>query len=239
MGRKQGLAGAMTMVVFGLVASPAMSATAVQTIDGVLGGKETPKLDKKKFKPTSVEVTTTTTDSSDPSAVPPKATRAVIKFDPKNTKFDPKATPGCDPNAITNTTTESALAICGTAKVGAGSGTAALPFGVGGTRQDFPAVVTAFNRADAKGLLLHSRVDALGSTVILVGTISGSTLSVEIPPIGGGVGAIAEFSTKVKRKDYAQGRCKAKTMHYTGTFTFSDAPEATATDKQACKRKGG
>jgi hypothetical protein len=144
---------------------------------------------------------------------------------------------GCEPASISNTSTQSALAACGSAQVGAGSAIAALPFGAGGTRQDFPAVVTAFNRADAKGILLHSRVDSLGTTAVLTGSLAGTTLNIAIPPLGGGVGAIAQFQTKVQAKSYVQARCKSKTIKTSSVFTFSDAPQATASDTQKCKQK--
>ena len=83
--------------------------------------------------------------------MPPKATTAQIKFDKKDVKFNTKAVPGCDQSQLANTTTETALTDCGNAKVGTGNATAALPFGTGGTRQDFPVVVTAFNRARREG----------------------------------------------------------------------------------------
>jgi hypothetical protein len=231
------IAATLGLVITAVAANSAIGITPTQTIDGVLAGKETPKLDKKKFKKTSVKVTTTTSDADNPSGMPPKATNARIVFDKKDIKFNTKAVPGCDANAIENTTTQAALSACGDSKIGTGSAVAALPFGAGGTRQDFNAVVTAFNRGDAKGILLHSRVDALGTTVVLKGTLSGSTLNVVIPPLGGGVGAIASFTTTVKSKDYVQGRCKDKKIKYSGTFTFSDAPSETATDTQKCKQK--
>ena len=234
---KHALGLALCLVVAVVPAGAAMGATATQTIDSVLGNKETPKFDKKKFKKTSIEVETTTTDAANPAAVPPKATKAVIKFDGKDVKFNPSAVPGCNPSSIAGTTTEAAIAACGSSVVGGGDAIAALPFGPGGTRSDVPVVVTAFNRGDAKGLLLHSRPTTLPTTTVLTGSISGTTLSIDIPPIGGGVGAIAQFQTKVKAKDYVQGRCKAKTIKTSSTFTFSDAPEATATDSQQCKRK--
>ncbi len=237
MRKKLFLGGALTLAVFGITAGSALALTPVQTIDGVLGNKATPKFDKKKFKKTSVEVTTTTSDADNPAGMPPKANKAEIKFDKKDMKFDTKAAKGCDPNAIENTSTEAALSACGSAKVGSGSAVAALPFGAGGTRQDFPATVTAFNRSDAKGILLHSRVDSLGTTVVLKGSLSGTNLSIDIPPLGGGVGAIAEFNSKIKKGSYVQGRCKSKKIKYQGTFTFTDAPSATATDTQKCKRK--
>jgi hypothetical protein len=235
--RKRFLIVPVGLIVAAAVAGTAISAPAVQTIDSTLGGKTTPKFDKKKFKATSVEVTTTTSDQANPAGIPPKATKAVIVFDKKDVKFNPKAVPGCDPNSIENTTTDAARAACPNSIVGGGSAVASLPLGAGGTRRDFPAVVTAFNRGDANGILLHSRVDALGTTVVLKGVLSGSTLSVDIPPLGGGVGAIASFQTKVQKKDYVQGRCKDKKIDTSATFTFSDAPAATATDSQKCKQK--
>jgi hypothetical protein len=217
-------------------ASTAISAPAVQTIDAVLGGKTTPKFDKKKFKATSVEVTTTTSDQANPAGVPPKTTQAVIKFDKKDVKFNPKAVPGCDPNAIENTTTEAAKAACSSSIVGGGSATAKLP--LGGSVLEVPAVVTAFNRGDANGILLHSRTSgAVNTTIVLKGVLQGSTLTVDVPPLGGGVGAISAFKTKVQKKDYVQGRCKDKKIDTSGTFTYSDAPAVTVTDRQKCKQK--
>lgn len=73
--------------------------------------------------------------------------------------------------------------------------------------------------------------------MVLKGALSGTNLSIDIPPLGGGVGAISEFNSKIKKGSYVQGRCKSKKIKYTGTFTFSDSPAATATDQQKCKRK--
>ena len=135
-------------------------------------------------------------------------------------------------------TTEEAKAICGDALVGDGTAIANLPFGPGGTRQDFEAVVTAFNRSDTNGILLHSRVDQLGTTTLLTAVLTGgSKLTVTVPPIGGGVGSSSLFSTSVGAKKYVQARCKDKKIDYKATFSFSDAPDATASDVQPCKQK--
>lgn len=220
------------------VPATAFGATAAdQTIDAQVGGKEKPKADKKKFKGTTIFVETTTADAADPAAMPPKASRAVINFPKSNMKFDPGAAPGCSQSQIANTTTEAAEAACGDAIVGRGDATAALPFGAGGTRQDFPVVVTAFNNGDADGILLHSRPQGLPTTTVLVGTLQGTTLDVAIPPLGGGVGAIAQFNTTVKKGKYVQFRCKKKSFKYTSTFTFTDTPTANAEDTQSCKQK--
>jgi hypothetical protein len=236
---KRFLIGAFVLAISVFVSSAAFGATAaIQTIDGQLGGKEKPKFDKKKFKATSVFVETTTADASNQAAMPPKANNARITFDNKDVKFNPAAVPGCTNSQIAGTTTEAAKQACPDSIVGAGDATASLPFGVGGTRQDYPVVVTAFNNGDSPGVLLHSRVDSLGTTTTLVGTLNGVVLNVVVPPLGGGVGAIAQFNTTVQAKDYIQGRCKDKKIDYEGQFTFSDGtPTATATDEQACKQK--
>jgi hypothetical protein len=138
--------------------------TAVQTLEG----KFTPnKLPKKQYKNGAIEVTVSATDADNPSGLPPKATRAEIFFDDDG-RVNPGAVPTCQQNEIENTTTEAAKAACGPSQVGGGSAVAALPFGPGGTRTDFPVTVTAFNGAGGT-LLLHSRVDQLGTTVVLPG----------------------------------------------------------------------
>lgn len=228
-------------VLASCVAIPASAfgaAAATQTIEAQVGGKEKPKADKKKFKGTTIYVKTTTADAADPAAMPPKASRAVINFPKSNMKFDPGAAPGCAQSQIANTTTDAAKAACGSSQVGSGKASAALPFGTGGTRQDFPVTVTAFNNGDADGILLHSRAEApLNTTTVLVGTLQGTTLDVAIPPLGGGVGAISSFETTVKKGKYVQFRCKKKSFKYTSTFTYTDTPSASAEDSQKCKQK--
>jgi hypothetical protein len=231
------LIGALGLIAALAVSGIAAAAPAIQTIDVKVTNKDKPKLDKKKFKGTKIDVTTTTADAANPSGMPPKATHAQIRFSKKNIKFDTSVAPGCDPNAIENTTTEAAKAACGDAEVGEGDAIAALPFGAGGTRQDYPAVVTAFNNGADKGILLHSRVNDLGTTVVLPGVLSGSTLDVDVPPLGGGVGAIAKFHTEVEEGKYVAVRCKKKSIKTGSTFTFSDAPPADASDSQRCKQK--
>ena len=227
-------------VAVGAMAIPAAAfgATANQTIEVKTTTKTTPKLDVKKFTGTVIDVTTATEDADNPSGMPPKANNAKITFSKKNMKFDPGAAPGCNAQTISGTTTEDAKAACGNAQVGSGDAIAALPFGPGGTRQDFPVVVTAFNSADEDGILLHSRVGApLNTTTTLVGTLNGTVLNVVVPPLGGGIGAIAKFHTKVQKGKYVQVRCKSTTIKTDSVFTFNDAPPAPASDSQKCKQK--
>ena len=230
-----GLAAAIT------IAGAAAAAPAVQTLEAEV---KPAKLPKDKYGNVGLTVTVAATDAANPSGLPPKATTAKILFDDDG-RLRPKGVPTCTQDQLVNTTTEAALDACSSAKVGSGTSLAALPFGTGGTRQDFPGVVTAF-AGPSNGLLLHARVDDLGTTVVLPGKVSnsgtgdfGPVLDVTVPPLAGGVGAIAEFSVTVKRGGYLQARCKDrdKTLDVESRFTYSDSPPSSATDSQKCKVK--
>ena len=91
-------------------------------------------------------------------------------------------------------------------------------------------------RANPKNVRFHQTA-ADAERVRMIGTLNGVVLNVEIPPLGGGVGAISEFDTLVKAGKYVQGRCKDKKINYTGEFRFNDAPTAVAQDQQKCKQK--
>ena len=234
---KRFIVGVLGIAIAATAASVAIGATADQTFDAQISPKSKPTFDKKKYKKTSIKVKTTVADADNPAGIPPKANKVIVKFDKKDVKFDTKAASKCDPNQIENTTTAAALAACGDAVVGKGDGMAALPLGAGGARQDFPVNITAFNRGDSKGILLHSRVDSLGTTAVLKGTLSGSTLTVDVPPLGGGVGAIAAFTVNVKERKYVQARCTDKVLKNKATFNYNDAPSVTVKDSQKCKQK--
>ena len=85
--------------------------------------------------------------------------------------------------------------------------------------------------------LVRAAISVTVAAVVLKGTLNGVVLTVDIPPLGGGVGAISEFDTTVKAGTYIQGRCKDKKINYTGEFRFNDAPTAIAQDQQPCKQK--
>jgi hypothetical protein len=157
-----------------------------------------------------------------------------------------KRIPKCDPATIEGTSTPDAIAACGKAQVGEGSAIA----DVGGI--DLAATVTAFNGEEVNGnpsVLLHSRVDQASLTTVLVGEIRkpaggggpyGYSLNVPVPPLAGGAAAIERFQTTVQRKitkdvGYISGKCGDDGVYsYRGTFDFSDAPQAVATDEQTC-----
>jgi hypothetical protein len=227
------------LVAVSAIAVPsAIGAPATVTIDAKVTGKQKPKLDRKRYKATSLSFGNTIADAANPAGLPPKVNQVVTKFDPKDIRFNSDAVPTCDIGQLQGTTTEAALQACGDAQVGSGTAVANLAFGTGGTRQDFDSVITAFNKAGDNGILFHARSDALGTTIILDGTLRGHTLTVSVPPIAGGVGSSSEFNVRVQAKDYIEARCKDGKINTEATFSFVDAPPASASDAQPCKRKG-
>ena len=63
------------------------------TVDGQVGGKEKPKFDKKKFKPTNIKIDTTTTDADNPDGLPPKVYQSVVEVRPEEHQVQPQRSP--------------------------------------------------------------------------------------------------------------------------------------------------
>lgn len=215
------------------------------------------KLDKKKKKPVKLFVdiiTQNNVDAAVSSDQPPSATRTVVDF-PKNLSFDTKAVPTCAGTEaqLQNTTTDSAIGICGKKSVVSiepGTGTSALvkvdadPANAGTTPLQVPVVVTAFNGTDKDTLFLHARADAVNNTSVLVGKLKkgkkpyGKSLDVTIPPLL--AGAIADFKTTVKAGKYITGVCKSKKNPFAATTTFTNwtgGSTAMDTTETTCKQK--
>src|SRR5215218_8495395 len=75
-----------------------------QAIDSQIRPK---KLSKTAFTPGSLEVTTLTTSSTDPSGVPVPAVHATIDFD-RNARIYTKGLPSCNPAQLQSQSTEAA-----------------------------------------------------------------------------------------------------------------------------------
>jgi hypothetical protein len=214
-------------------------------------GIQPSKLDKKKFKPASLNVVVHSgTDNA--SGVPDPVTNTKLSFDDDG-KITTKGLKVCAAN-LANTTTQAAIQACGKSKVGSGNATVVVP-GAG----DFQAVVTAFNGPKQGGkptIILHGRVDALGVTQILIGTINpkgasgdyATTLTVPVPPLPAGA-QLARFETTVKKSwkfhgkkyNYITARChdKNKTLNMKGNFTLGGSATTPQSDTttQKCKVK--
>jgi hypothetical protein len=61
-----------------------------------------------------------------------------------------------------------------------------------------------------------------------------------VPPLAGGAAAIQQFGATVQKKIQGKtgyitaGKCSDGSYGFRGTFDYSDAPQAVATDEQAC-----
>jgi hypothetical protein len=169
-----GLAAAVSTAIVTSVAfaGPVVSGSDgnTQTVDVVLVPK---KLSKTALTPATLKVTTKTGTTTAANGVPSPATQATVDFD-KSAKLFTKGIPTCAAAQLQNTTTEAALAACGDAKIGTGTGMALLPVGT----QVFPepTTVTAFNGVPQGGdpvVLLH----AYGSAPIQTTTRARSAAS--------------------------------------------------------------
>lgn len=204
-------------------------------------GKVTPKkLPKKKFRNAKIRVDVNT--RPDPGEViPPLADVVNVDFS-KNIRFKPRSVPRCREN-LEDTTKETAELLCGNAKVSKDRGSRGTVKFVNG--QEFRANITAFNGPGRRDLTLHSRVDDLNTTVILVGTLRnrapgrpfGSSLRVPVPLIGGGSGAITEFRTTVKKRKFVQARCRTRRTQFRARATYSNHEPTVAKDTFRCKPK--
>ena len=191
------------------------SAPSIVTVDGVIGGKEKPKFDKKKFKATR-SGQTTTIDPDNPAGLPPKANQAVIDYDKKDVKFDPDAVPGCKPSQIAGTTTEAALR--GLRRRQGRDGTRGRQPALRRRRHSagLPCRGHGVQQRRPEGILLHSRPRPLNTTTLLVGDAHGHDPDRDVPPLAGGAGSIAEFSTTVQAKDTSRPGARDKTIDYDG-----------------------
>lgn len=212
------------------------------------------RLSKKKPAPVTLEVTTKTTSTTNPTGVPVPAVQAIIDFDRHMSIFS-RGYPTCNLTQIQNTSTETALRVCKRAKIGGGNATALIPVGV----QVFVEhlTVTAFNgkpQGRKPVILLHSYGRApVQTTTVLTGVVSnfdregyGPRLNVKIPLIAGGLGALTEFHTAIfkrfsykgVKRSYVSSTCPAaRKLKSRGKFVFEDGESLTPTSVQPCKPK--
>jgi hypothetical protein len=220
-----------------------------QSIDSQIRPK---KLSKTKFTPGTLEVTTLTTSTTDPSGVPSPAIHAVIDFD-RNARLYTKGLPTCDAAKLQSQSTEVAEQVCGKAKIGTGHAIAYLR---SSKVYEVPQTVTAFNGVPKGGkpvVLLHTYgTTPLQVSLVLEGTVSnynkegyGPRLDLNVPLLAGGTGALKEFNVKIDKKwsfkgekrSFISAKCTgSKKLKARGTFTYRDGEALTAYSKQSCKQ---
>lgn len=250
-------------VILAMVALASLVVASFAQADQTITASVTPsKLDKKKKKNVKLLVDIRTTDKGGNLDQPPDADRTVVDF-PKNLTFDPKAKPKCKATEaqLQNTTTETAISLCGSksvvsigAPVAIDPATRSVTTETGalvivdtnpalpGSAQTFvPVQVTAINGTENNQLYLHSKALTLPVTNVLVGKLVkgpkgyGKSLDVTIPQLL--AGGIADFKVTVKAGKYITAVCKSKKMPYRATTTYSDAPQTVGSYQGSCKQK--
>ena len=218
-----------------------------QSIDSVIKPKRLPK---DRAAPATLEVSTSTTSTTDPAGVPSPAVHATIDFD-RNAAIFTKGLPTCSPSQVTGKSTEEAERACGRAKIGSGK---ALAYLRSSRVYEVPQTVTAFNGSPEGGrpvVILHTYgTTPLQASLVLVGTVTrydkegyGPRLDLEIPLIAGGTGALKEFQVRINRRwtykgrkrSFISARCpSSKRLKTRGEFTYRDGESLTAYSKQTC-----
>jgi hypothetical protein len=211
------------------------------------------KLYKKTPTPITLEVLTKTGSSTDPNGKPVPVTEAVIDFS-KGTAIQSKGYPVCEIGQIEGTTSEVANEVCKKAKVGSGHATVLLPSSKGVAVEQ--ATVSAFNGKPVNGkpvVLLHTfGLAPVQVSQVLVGTVSdynkegyGPRLTVPVPLLAGGTGALTEFETTIFKKyqykgktvSYVTATCQSKKLKARGKFTFRDGQSLTPEVTGKCAQK--
>ncbi|GEM_PF-1845698 len=209
------------------------------------------KLPKKKFKSGSLFVETSTVypngggTPTHPTKRPEPTKKVALDFD-DDFKFNSGSVPQCKVSDaafenFTGTITQ-ATQMCGAKSVvGSGNATVCLAGATGndcgGVNQPEQADVIAFNGQPKKNkptIYLYAKGKGDIATIgqELTGTLSksplggdfGRRLTVPVPPLGGGIGAITDFKTTVQNGRFVQARCHDGNhkLNLKGTFTYTD-----------------
>lgn len=248
---------AAAMAIAAITASAALAGPTVsgpdgntQSIETVIGPKLLPK---KTFAPATLKVVTRTSSTTAANGVPSPAVNAVIDFD-KGAKLFTKGLPTCNPALLQNVSTEIAEQKCGKAKIGSGKAHALLP--TGSRTIPIEQTVTAFNgplKGGKATVLLHSYgTTPFQTTLVLTGTVSnynkqgfGPRLTVQIPLLAGGTGALTEFQVTINKKwrykgkkvSFVSAQCASKKFKTRSVFSFLDGESLEALHSQTCQQK--
>jgi hypothetical protein len=211
------------------------------------------KLGKKTATPVTLSVTTKTATVSEPLGKPVPVTQAILDFDKGATVFA-KGYPTCPASELEGASTETALEKCKRAQIGSGTATVLLPSSRGVAAGS--ATVTAFNGVPQGGnpvVLLHVYLTTpLTTTQVLTGVVTkygkegyGPRLTVDVPPIAGGAGALTDFQVNVFKKftykgkqvSYVSSTCASKKLKGRAQFIYKDGQSLTVEGTQKCSQK--
>ena len=175
-------------------------------------------------------------DSKD-GARPPALQRAVIDFD-RDGRLGVAGLPACPAELVAQVSVEEARRICRGAIVGEGEIKALVEFGGSLLRATSP--LTIFNAPRVEGhpaVVLHAQTTTPATqTFAIVAPIVRRAgefryrVTIDVPPIAGGLGSLTHLSAEIgrrytadgKRRTYIAARCRDNILRTRGAFTFAD-----------------
>jgi hypothetical protein len=177
--------------------------------------------------------------------------QAVIDFD-RDGRLSVGGLPACDPNQVANASTADARRACPDSIVGTGRIDAAIRLLGGVVPGSSP--LTIFNGPlTAEGhptAILHARTSVpLTETYAIVAPIEQRRgpfryrVTLDIPPIAGGLGSLTRIRAKVGRRfdaggahrSYVSARCSDSILQTHGRFTFADGTVIDGSVEKFCR----
>jgi hypothetical protein len=190
-------------------------------------------------------------DSKD-GARPKALQRAVIDFD-HDGRLSVGGLPTCAPETVANASVEEARRLCHGAIVGTGEVEALVE--LGGRLIPATSPLTIFNAPRVGGrpaVVLHAQTTAPATqTFAILAPITQLRgefryrVTIELPPIFGGLGSLTHLSAEVgrryqsggKQRSYVSARCTDNILRTHGSFVFSDGTLIEGSVEKYCRKE--
>ena len=203
-----------------------------------VGGFQPQRLPRRAFAPISFqgEVSFSTRNGA---GRPVALTEAVIDFD-RDGRLDVAGLPTCAASRVATLGTAEARAACGAATVGEGLVEAAVEATPGAAPTPLQAPLTIFNGPEEAGhptVVLHANLgtpaDQTFAITAPIERIPGPfryRVTLQIPPIAGGLGSLTRIRVEIGRRfqaggqsrSYVSAHCADNILKTRGRFTFVD-----------------
>ncbi len=216
-----------------------------------VGGFQPQRLPRKAFAPISFqgEVDFSTRSGA---GRPVALTEAVIDFD-RDGRLDVNGLPTCAASRVATLGTAEARAACGNAMVGEGLVEALIEASPGAPPTPVKAPLTIFNGPEEGGnptAVLHANLGApAGQTFAITAPIERIPglfryqVTIQVPPIAGGLGSLTRLRVEVGRRfraggvarSYVSAHCADSILKTHGRFTFADGTIIDGSVEKFCR----
>ena len=175
----------------------------------------------------------------------------MIRFD-RDGRLGVAGLPTCPPERVANASTGEARRLCRGAIVGEGHLGAVIR--LGSSLVPARGALTVFNAPRVDGhpaILLHARTTVPSiQTYAIVAPIErtrgeyGYRVTIEVPPIAGGLGSLTHLNAAIgrrykaggKRRSYVAARCSDNLLRTRGSFLFSDGLKIEGSVEKFCRQ---